>query len=293
MTMVSAVIPTYNRSKTVSTAIESALAQTWPDLEVVIVDDGSTDDTQYVVRERIASDPRIHLVQHDQRRGAQAARNTGIRAARGEWIAFLDSDDQWLPNSVELRLQQAMEKGQRVVHSECYILQPGATEPRLMGIPSVEGRAYRELLRRPGPVYPSLLVHKGALTRIGYLDEGVVSYEEWDTVISLSKHYEFAWVSAPTFIYDCRHQGTMSKNLLLGAVGYEQIITKHRWSILSQLGPKALATHYQRAAELYHAAGDGDKAHRCRQKAFALWPFRPRAILRRVRQFLGPAPKTT
>lgn len=289
MTLASVVIPAHNRSKSISAAIESVVAQTWSDLEVIIVDDGSTDDTVHVVEEWAGSDSRIHLVRLDQRRGAQAARNTGIWAARGEWIAFLDSDDQWLPESLELRLQQAIEKGRRVVHSECYILHPGATEPQLMGIPRVEGRAHRELLRRPGPVYPSLLVHKEALARIGYLDEGILSYEEWDAVISLSKHYEFGWVSTPTFIYDCRHEGTMSKNLLLGAVGYEQVITKHRWSILSQLGPKALATHYQRATNLYHAAGDGEKARRCRQKAVALWPFRPRAILRRLQRLLTPA----
>ena len=150
-------------------------------------------------------DERIRFLRHDSNRGAQAARNTGIRAAKGEWIAFLDSDDQWFSESLEVRLQLAMEKRLHVVHSECSVLRSESTEPRRFGIPRMQGQVYKELLRRPGPMFQGLLVSKEALTRINLLDETIVSYQEWDTAIRLAKYYDFGFVAEPTFLYDCRH----------------------------------------------------------------------------------------
>ncbi len=99
---VSVVIPCYNGERFIREAIESILGQTRTDLEVVVVDDGSTDDSSRVV-EACCSDPRVRLLRHDSNRGIAAARNTGIAAARGEYVAFLDQDDIWL--SDKLRVQ--------------------------------------------------------------------------------------------------------------------------------------------------------------------------------------------
>ncbi|WP_246999673.1 glycosyltransferase family 2 protein [Halosolutus gelatinilyticus] len=102
MTRVSVVIPTYNRAATLSRAIDSALDQTIDDLEVIVVDDGSTDDTPSVLSEY--DDPRVRPVVHATNRGANVARNTGIERARGEYVAFLDSDDEWHPEKLERQL---------------------------------------------------------------------------------------------------------------------------------------------------------------------------------------------
>lgn len=96
MPEISVIIPSYNRAALLGRAIESVQAQNFEDLEILIIDDGSTDDTQNVVAELQRGDPRIRLVQHPQNRGEAAARNTGLREARGRFIAFLDSDDSWL-----------------------------------------------------------------------------------------------------------------------------------------------------------------------------------------------------
>src|SRR5262245_33280431 len=90
---VSVIIPVFARASTIGRAIESVIAQTFSDYEIVVIDDGSTDDT--VERVEALSLERLRLIRHDRNRGAAAARNTGIRAARGRWIAFLDSDDIW------------------------------------------------------------------------------------------------------------------------------------------------------------------------------------------------------
>jgi glycosyltransferase involved in cell wall biosynthesis len=283
--LVSIVIPAYNRGHTIHRAIRSVLAQTHQELEVIVVDDGSKDNTLSVLEQLCKADSRIRYLCHDSNKGAQAARNTGIRVAQGEWIAFLDSDDQWLPDSLEVRLRLAEERGVQVVHSDCYILRAGNPKLQRYGVPRMEGQVYKELLRRPGPMFPSLLVSKEALTNIGYLDEAIIAYQEWDTAIRLAKYYEFAFVPQPTFIYDCRHANTISKDLLRGARGYEQVFTKHGWSILRYLGPKVLASHYQTAASFYREAEDEIQARRCLLRAALLWPFRPKAIFRRAQRF--------
>lgn len=100
--ILSVVIPTRNRAYLVGEAIESALNQRPGQVEVIIVDDGSTDDTAKVVTERFGS--RVRLLRTPERRGAGAARNAGLRVARGELVAFLDDDDLWLPGKLESEL---------------------------------------------------------------------------------------------------------------------------------------------------------------------------------------------
>ena len=91
--MVSVIIPTYNRAAYIVEALESVFAQTYGDCEIIVVDDGSTDDTKAVLQSHMA---RIRYI-YQENAGVSVARNTGISAATGEWIAFLDSDDQWRP----------------------------------------------------------------------------------------------------------------------------------------------------------------------------------------------------
>jgi glycosyltransferase involved in cell wall biosynthesis len=100
--LVSVVLPTFNRGYCLERAIRSVLGQTYPDWELIVVDDGSTDDTQAVLES--FKDPRIRVFRHSVNRGVAAARNTGLAAARGEFIAFLDSDDEWRPDKLTKQL---------------------------------------------------------------------------------------------------------------------------------------------------------------------------------------------
>ena len=102
MPRVSVIIPTYRRPDFLGKAIESVLNQTFQDFEVIIVDDASNDNTGEVVRGFV--DKRIHYVCHEVNRGGAAARNTGILKARGRYIAFLDDDDEWFPEILQLQI---------------------------------------------------------------------------------------------------------------------------------------------------------------------------------------------
>jgi len=250
---VSIVVPSFNRERCLQTLFASFIRQTLQDFEVVLVDDGSSDNTENILRG--IADPRFRYVRHEKNRGAQAARNTGIKTAKGAWVAFFDSDDVMLENSLELRLQAAQQQNCNVVHSECLVLLPSG-ETGAFGVPPLSGDVYRALLKGPGPVFPSLMVKKEALLEIGCLDENIKAFQEWDTVIRLAKFYPFGYVPEPTFIYDCRGEDTISKDLLRDALGYEQVLRKHYCTMLKHCGLSCLSNHFHRLAGKYAAAGD-------------------------------------
>jgi len=283
--LVSVVIPAFNRVPTIGAALRSFQAQTHRDWEAIVVDDGSSDGTAEVVMRLAHEDDRIKLIKHDRNCGAQAARNTGIRSSCGEWIAFLDSDDQWLPQSLDIRLDAAQRNKLSVVHSDCYkVYEDG--HRALYGVPSFEGWIHRELLRRQGPMFQGLLVVREALDRIGGLDERLGAFEGLDTVIRLARHYRFGFVATPTFIYDCRSTDTISKNELRDTKGYEQVVRKHFLSILRYAGPRAVSQHYEFIADRYYRTGNKSAALRTWLVSSVWSPPHPRRIARQFRELL-------
>lgn len=262
MSLVSVIIPTFNRCHVLRNAVNSVLSQTYRHIEIIIVDDGSTDATEAVISLLPKQNKRIYSVKHPFNRGAQAARNTGIKKARGEWIAFLDSDDVLVPKSVELRIKTAQKEKVSAVHSECFVIREGERR-KIFGVPPLSGNIYPAILVKPGPVFPALLVAREAFVKINFLDERIRSYQEWDTVIRLAKYYHFGFVAEPTFVYDCRGEDTISKNMLLDAKGYERVFHKHCLEIVRQLGMQGLINHYQFVAKRYRLAGYIHDVRRC------------------------------
>lgn len=281
---VSVVVPAHNRAGTIAAAIESVLGQSLADLEIIVVDDGSNDETGSIAREIAREEPRLRVLSHPSNRGAQAARNTGIRAAQGEWIAFLDSDDVYYPDSLEIRLTEARNAGLSVVHSDCDAI--GSEGPMPSPIRPLQGDVYRDLLIGPGPAFPGMIVKKDLLNRIGLLDESVRSYQEWDTAIRLAALVPFGFVDKPTFLYDRRTLGAISQDDLRTAIGYEKVVSKHWREVLKVAGPRALAQHYRAVAGMRGEAGDRRGALRCAFLAQLIWPLSPRRNLRVVRQIV-------
>lgn len=265
--LVSVVIPAYNRERTIARAIESVLGQTHARLEVLVVDDGSNDGTVRVAQGYAAADARVQVLGDGRNRGAQAARNEGIRAARGPWITFLDSDDEYLSDSVERRLAAAVRLGVEVVHSEGYLC-AGAEAMRLFGVPPMEGRILGALLRSPGPLFPALLASKAALVAVGMLDAGIRSHQEWDTAIRLARRYSFAFVPEPTFIYYRGNSDAISAQGRPGVEGYQQVVDRHAPATLRLCGVRTLRRHYEfivgRYAELGVVDGSAKAAFRLR-----------------------------
>ncbi|MEY7851004.1 glycosyltransferase family 2 protein [Natrarchaeobius sp. A-rgal3] len=152
MPRVSVVIPTYDRAETLPRAIDSALAQTVDDLEVIVVDDGSTDETRSILTTYANADSRVRPVIHGSNCGANVARNTGIRYARGEYVAFLDSDDEWHPAKLERQLAvlEARPDEWVGVYCDATFDLSGVTGALQRAAASVLGRADDEPVREGG-----------------------------------------------------------------------------------------------------------------------------------------------
>ena len=270
--LITVVVPVLNRAGQIGQAIESVVRQTFGDWKLLVVDDHSQDETPAVVDQWAARDARIALLRHEVTRGAQAARNTGIRAAETEWIAFLDSDDVYYPNSLAERLACARTGGVEVVHSEGDVWRPGAAAPAPLKLPPFAGNCYRGLLDNFGPMFQSLLVKRAALLAIGLLDETIISNQEWDTVIRLARRYRFGYVPRPTYLYNLRRTDGFFDNWARFAAGYEQIMRKHRLAILLHGGFPMLARHYRKLMDLYYHADLEAEAHRCARWADLLAP---------------------
>jgi glycosyltransferase involved in cell wall biosynthesis len=254
MDLVSVVIPAYNRGHTLNKSIQSVLDQKYENFEIIVVDDGSTDNSLHVLRELEKKDERIRAISHSRNLGAQSARKTGIENAHGEWIAFLDSDDVWLADSLALRMDEARRSNTAFVHSGGMVARTENGPLQALNVPRLAGIVHTELLKAPGPLFPTFLVKKEALIRIGGVDESIISYQEWDTAIRLSRCYPFGYVEESTFIYDRCGSDTISSSTLKDAIGYRQIVHKHFKDILIKAGPKTIAQHYVKIARRYKRA---------------------------------------
>ncbi len=282
---VSAIIPVYNRQKTIERAIVSVLKQTHPVHEIIIVDDCSTDNTVQIVEELACRDSRVKLICHNTNKGAQAARNTGIRNATGEWIAFLDSDDEWLTEKTEKQLTVALRQGVCAVHSEFLRRNHDATKSTLQKVSPYRGDIYADILTKPGPGFPSLLVKKECLERIGLLDESIISWQEWDTFIRLAKYFEFGFVSEPCFIWHWHEGHTISKDKRKEAEGYYQVVEKHADEIIKYAGTEALMNHYMITLEKLKALTAYEKFQQVKVKLKALIDSENSSIEAQLKRF--------
>lgn len=190
--LVSIIMPAYNAERYVADAICSVLAQTYKDWELVVVDDGSKDGTGEVVRGFAAQDARIRLVARENG-GQAAARNTGIRASRGTLVAFLDADDLWVGEKLELQLRALAETGADVLSSNGFVFEDDNTSVEAYELSTVPGRTegaemFRLLYAFNRIQIQSVLVRRELLEKVGLFDEDrrYQNCEDYDLWLSLA-----------------------------------------------------------------------------------------------------------
>ncbi len=207
--LVSVVIATYNMGQYLPQAVRSVLAQSYANVEIQIVDDGSTDDTAQVVR-RWEADERVH-VQRQPNGGQAQARNRGVASSRGRYVAFLDADDEWLPHKLSRQMPLFAAPQVGVVFSDYECMDgEGRTltkEPTLM----YRGRVSAALLIDNFISFQTAVVRRECLERHGAFDESVRMGDDYDLWLRLSAHYEFDFVPESTVRYRI-WAGQMSKN---------------------------------------------------------------------------------
>ncbi len=205
--LVSIILPTYNRSQTLRRSIRSVLCQYYQSIEVIVVDDCSTDNTAEVVHQ--LDDPRIIYIRHNENRGAAAARNSGILAAHGELIAFQDSDDEWLADKLLSQVKCLEASGAEYGAVFCGKMLYGRNAARKFGarlathVPGEEhktltGDLHVALLNENFISVQTLIVKKPLLIdNMCFFDPALRCNEDWDFNIRLSKFTKFLFVERP------------------------------------------------------------------------------------------------
>ena len=207
MQLVSVVIPTHNRAALLKEAIESVLAVRHEDfdIEILVVDDGSTDATATVV----ADYPTVTYLRLPGNQGASVARNVGMSAAHGEFIAFLDDDDVWLPNNITpqlLLLNQHLDFG--AAHAQVQLTDTERVpfgEPSPAG-PLSSGWIFDELLSY-WPQLASVVVRSSVMREIGLFDPALRSEEEWDWILRIAQRYQIGRIAEPVALFRQRAGG--------------------------------------------------------------------------------------
>ena len=193
---VSVVIPTHNRTAWLELTIRSVLRQHHSDLETIVVDDGSTDDTPELLS-RMA-DPRVRVIRHDSSQGVAASRNHGAAEARGEWIGFVDDDDVWAPDKLASQLDAVDAAGRTwvyagVVHVDDHTRLIGGRPPLP---PDAVARLVRHYNVVPGGG-SNVIVQRDAFQRAGPFDVRLKNTEDWEMWIRLNEQGPPAWVPRP------------------------------------------------------------------------------------------------
>ena len=226
---VSIVVPTFNRGYCIGSCLESALAQTYGEFELIVVDDASSDDT--AVRVKSLKDSRVRYLRHDVNRGGAAARNTGIHASTGEFVAFLDSDDVWHPEKVEEQVAALRQLGPAWGLSYTWMSSVDSSGAEVSRTGSTfEGNcSKRILLSNFIASFSNVVVRRSVLLQCGQLDEGFKSCQDWDLYIRVGKQSNFHCLKKCVVSY--RHTGTdiyrISTNHSAVMQGHRRILKKY------------------------------------------------------------------
>jgi glycosyltransferase involved in cell wall biosynthesis len=240
---VTVIIPTFNRALLVIRAIKSVLDQTYQDFEVVVVDDGSSDQTQKVLRD--LKDDRIRYFRHEKNRGLCAALNTGIRAAKGSYIAFQDSDDIWLPEKLEAQMkvfEDAEPKIGLVYTGAWLIYGDKKTYVPFSWVAQKEGNVHRQLLKSNFVCNPSVVLRKECFEKVGMFEEGLPRFTDWEFFIRLSRCYDFKYLNKPLVTAYNDTPGNISSSRARARVALEHILMKHHRDF--EEDKKSMQAHY-------------------------------------------------
>lgn len=227
--IVSVVIPTYNRAQLLSRAIVSVLDQTLSNLELIVVDDGSTDNTADVVRS--FCDSRIRYTPLGKNCGGAYARNQGIQLAIGEFIAFLDSDDIWLPEKLEKQIAALRNSNNsQVTVAYCSYHEEHELTQRTISVEADRaGDVFDDLLQGWCPPSSASIVKRSELNKVGGFDESLPSFQDYDLWLRLAEaSNQFVAISEPLLIKHVHNNHQVSVDPTAKLRGFE--IFQQRWS---------------------------------------------------------------
>ena len=207
---ISVIIPTYNRIFFLKRSIDSVLEQIVKPYEVIIVDDGSSDGTSTMIKKNY---PKINLICQENK-GVSAARNIGIRASSGDWVCFLDSDDEWKKNKLsEQMLAIKKNTNYSFCHSNEEWIKNGKKINQKKKHKKYGGNIFKECLDMCRISPSSVMINKSVFDDIGFFNEDLVVCEDYELWLRICAHYKVLFVDEPLIIKYGGHEGQLSNSI--------------------------------------------------------------------------------
>lgn len=207
--MISVVIPVYNRRELVGRAIRSVLAQTYRDFELLVVDDASDDGTAELVRAEFGGV--VQLLVRAENGGVSAARNCAIEAAGGEWLAFLDSDDEWLPDKLAKQVTALGEADLQICHTEEIWIRNGVRVNPHKHHQKYGGDIFLKALPLCVMSPSSMAIHRDVFARVGLFDETLPACEDYDLFLRITSRYEVLFLEEYLIVKYGGHADQLSR----------------------------------------------------------------------------------
>lgn len=237
MPKISVIIPTYNRAHLLERAVRSVLAQTFRDLEIIVVDDASTDNTQAIFKEKFRHELDTEMIIYIRNKinlERSRSRNKGIETARGKYIALLDDDDIWLPHHLETLILyiDANENIACAFSKPVWLYENGAVEDKFckLNLTTGSGTFYRNLCISGNMVFsPASLLRRELYMDVGGYREDISQNEDWEFFSRVAMNYNIGFTNTVTVLF-CAHRGTHSQM----TVGNKAYIKENAWKIIEQ-----------------------------------------------------------
>lgn len=281
MPAVSVIMATYNRARLMERALQSALNQTYRDFEIIVVDDGSTDNTAEIIGKYVEKDSRVRYIKHDANKGAAASWNTGIAASGGKYIAFIDSDDVWYEDKLEkqVKIFEAASPDVGVVCSGFVKMEKHRKKycPMIPEVRQKDMDARKCLLKRNFALTSTTMIRRDCLESAGLFDERMPRFQQWDLMIRISKSYRFVFIDEP-LVENYPQRDSLSADPSKTLQGWEIIFEKYFDEFTCD--KKLLAYRYNHIGSLLMLAGDPVHGRKYLLRAAAAYPQSVKTWLR-------------
>ncbi|MCM8777982.1 MAG: glycosyltransferase [Candidatus Omnitrophica bacterium] len=265
--LVSIIIPVYNRVDLLPRTLNSVINQTYKDIEIIVVDDGSTEDIKSVVDN--FNDPRIKYLRHNENKGVAAARNTGMKISRGAFIAFLDSDDEYLPEKIEKQVEFFLEQSNETDVVYCGVWRKGEDGKLSLWTPYISNWNF---------LVQQIMIKRSVIERVGLFYEEFIWVEDVDYMCRLKDTCKCKGFSEPLVIYNYEGNSITNTYKLPVLKFIELFIQKH----YNRLSNKERSKWFYKLGQRYKRLHKISDAMRCFYKAYIEYPLNWKALKKLV-----------
>ncbi len=274
---ISVIIPCYNSAKYLWTALDSVFTQTYQNFEIIIIDDGSTDGIKEIINILLLKYPHKISYLYQPNQGPSVARNKGIRYSKGEYIAFLDSDDIWLKEKLELQINALNFSKAGLAYTDYFVEELSTGKKNINRCVPFSRNKFKKLFFMQNPVFTStVLVKSECFKKVGIFDKDLHVAEDWDLWWRLFREYDFVFVPLPLVRQRVRNNSQSSepeKNLRNDLIFLSKIFSEQGMNRKKIQKAKTYSYRYYSAALAYKEAKKRLESAKYFYKAFSLFPL--------------------